>query len=74
VLSISEFMPVLPKESQSEYKSGFGFGGITGLLSAIVPMGPERLILQLCGAPKMFAVDLKSAQVDEVVRPLGDTY
>jgi hypothetical protein len=69
VLSTSQFLSALPEtDDKTRLPNTFA------LMSAIVPIGPERMILQLCGYCKMFAMDLKSAHVEPVAHSLGDKY
>jgi hypothetical protein len=73
VVSISQLRSLLPTEEKSEDKTGLT-KAIPGLMSAVVSMGGERLLLQLCGGYRMFAVDPKSSRVEQIVQPLGTAY
>jgi hypothetical protein len=45
-----------------------------GELTRIVPMGSERLLIQLFDRCKMFAVDVKTARVESVTHPFGASF
>jgi hypothetical protein len=43
-------------------------------IGSILQVGPERLILQSCNEPEMFAVDLLTARVEPVQHAFGQSY
>jgi hypothetical protein len=75
VLSISQFLSALSTKNKADGKTGVGGAQKeTGRIRRIVPMGPERLIIQSSVDSTMFAVDVKSSRVQQIAHPFGASY
>jgi hypothetical protein len=68
VLSVSDFLSALATGSEADGKGGGDGKKGSGRITRIVPMGPERVIIQPSGSFKMFAVDVQSSRVEQPTR------